>query len=254
MNTRKRAHLVLSPHPDDAVWSVGGRIGWWARAGRSVTVVTVFDGSRTGPLPGSWREIAEPGIRRAEDVSAVSCLGAKLVSLGLPEAALRSDRGVPRYASQLRLFGPVCPQDQALSVEAAQVVVGMLEPGTVLHAPLAAGNHVDHRLVKAAAAALASRGAKVSFYEDFPYRLRPADHAGLRSVHAPVDLVSWLGAAACYRSQVRAIFHSADKFRTALMSRAEEYGRAANRKYADRFWKYEYDLADGGLPAGGGPK
>jgi LmbE family N-acetylglucosaminyl deacetylase len=242
MNTPKRAHLALSPHPDDAVWSAGGRIGWWARAGRTVTVVTVFDGPQAGPLPGSWREIAEPGMRRAEDVSAVSCLGAKLVWLALPEAALRSDRGVPRYASQLRLFGPVCPQDRALSLEVAETVLGMLEPGTVLHAPLAAGSHVDHRLVRAAAAALASRGARVSFYEDFPYRLRPADHVGLRPVHAPVDMPSWLRAAACYSSQVRAMFPSAEKFRTALLSRAEEHGRAANRKYADRFWKYEYTI------------
>lgn len=35
------------------------------------------------------------------------------------------------------------------------------------------------------------------------------------------------------------MFDSAEKFHNALLARAEEHGRAVNRKYADRFWKYE---------------
>ncbi|MFD5492544.1 PIG-L deacetylase family protein [Streptomyces sp. GDS52] len=38
------AHVVVSPHPDDAVWSLGGRLARWVARGVPVTVVTVFDG------------------------------------------------------------------------------------------------------------------------------------------------------------------------------------------------------------------
>jgi LmbE family N-acetylglucosaminyl deacetylase len=239
MNVRTMAHLVFSPHPDDAVWSVGGRIARWAGAGHGVTVVTVFDGSADIP-PGPWRQVAAPATRRAEDISAVACLGAERVSLALPEAALRADRGVPRYANLLSVFGPVCERDRTLPVAIADAALETLGPGTVLHAPLAAGRHVDHRLVRAAAAALAARGAEVRYYEDFPYRLRPSDHAGLLPDHSPVDMVRWLRAAGCYHSQVNALFKSESSFRSTLISRSRECGREVDAKYADRFWAHPH--------------
>jgi hypothetical protein len=134
-----------------------------------------------------------------------------------------------------------------LSRIVADTVLEMLGPGTVLHAPLAAGGHVDHRLVRAAASSLVGRGAVVRFYEDFPYRLRPADHVGLRPAHSPVDMPGWLGAAACYGSQVMAMFRSAAEFRATLLSRAREHGRAASREYAERYWNQAHDLAGGSL-------
>ncbi|GAA0911501.1 PIG-L deacetylase family protein [Streptomyces thermoalcalitolerans] len=48
-----RAHLVVSPHPDDAVWSLGGRLARWVARGIPVTVVTVFDGPEPGAAPAS---------------------------------------------------------------------------------------------------------------------------------------------------------------------------------------------------------
>ncbi|GFH38240.1 PIG-L deacetylase family protein [Streptomyces pacificus] len=41
-----RAQVVVSPHPDDAVWSLGGRLAHWVARGVPVTVVTVFDGAQ----------------------------------------------------------------------------------------------------------------------------------------------------------------------------------------------------------------
>jgi hypothetical protein len=115
-------------------------------------------------------------------------------------------------------------------------VAGVLEPDTVVHAPLAAGRHVDHRLVRQAATLLADRGARVCFYEDFPYRLRPADHEGLRPAHSPVDLLGWLRAAGEYHSQVATLFDSVEKFEAALRARALEHAQETPWGHAERFW------------------
>jgi LmbE family N-acetylglucosaminyl deacetylase len=228
--------VVLSPHPDDAVWSVGGRIRWWVDAGMPTTVVTVFDGDgAVGPDP--WRRVAEPVTRRREDAAAVADAGAERVSLGLLDAAVRADDGVPRYGSPLRLFGPAHRLDASLPEAVAEAVAATVGPeDVVVHAPLAAGRHVDHRLVRQAATLLAAQGVQVCFYEDFPYQLRPADHAGLRPAYEPVDLPGWQHAAGLYHSQVAALFSSASAMADTLRERAVEYARETPWPYADRYW------------------
>ncbi|MEI7031014.1 PIG-L deacetylase family protein [Streptomyces pratensis] len=65
-------HVVISPHPDDAVWSLGGRLVRWVAHGVPVTVVTVFDG---GAVPGVRSDGVPPGAAgsggpRADDARA----------------------------------------------------------------------------------------------------------------------------------------------------------------------------------------
>jgi LmbE family N-acetylglucosaminyl deacetylase len=230
-----RSHVVVSPHPDDAVWSVGGRIARWVAAGEQVTVVTVFDGAGA-VLPGAWRSVAEPYARRAEDIRALSHLGARRVSVGLPDAALRAEDGVPRYASRLQLFGRPHEADRVLTSTLAGVLRELCGPGVLLHSPLAAGRHVDHVLVRRAVGLLAGATRSVRYYEDFPYRLRAADHAGLTVRYEPVDLSTWLAAAHRYPTQVAALFGSVARFDRALVGRARIYGRLAGLQHADREW------------------
>ncbi|HEU5473562.1 MAG TPA: PIG-L family deacetylase [Actinophytocola sp.] len=229
-------HVVLSPHPDDAVWSSGGRLRCWAGSGVAPTVVTVFDGNGDSPAD-RWRRVAEPATRRHEDAAALACAGARRVSLGLPDAAVRGDRGVPRYGSPLRLFGTMHERDAELPGEVADAVAGLLGPDVVVHAPLAAGRHVDHRVVRAAAKLLAGRGAQVCYYEDFSYRVRPADHEGLSPEHAEVDVTGWVAAASHYHSQVSALFGSRASFEAALRARALEHAKQTPWLHAERFWK-----------------
>lgn len=237
MSTQRQ--IVLSPHPDDAVWSAGGRILAWVGQGLPTTVVTVFDGAGE-TVSSAWREIAESATRRHEDIEALASTGADRVSLGLVDAAVRADRGVPRYKSPLRLFGPVHRSDAVLAdvvAGAVAEIVGRDKDKVVVHAPLAAGRHVDHRLVRDAADQLAGQGVRVQFYEDFPYQLRPADHEGLRPDYAPVDLPGWLSAAKLYRSQVATLFDSSTSFDDALRARAVDYARQTPWPYADRYWQ-----------------
>jgi LmbE family N-acetylglucosaminyl deacetylase len=151
--------LVLSPHLDDAVLSCPGWIQRLVRQGERVVVATVFTeaGETAGTL---YRR------RRSEDRRAAKLLGAETVHLGFRDAPFRS----PRYRD---FFGIVFGRAREYAATRSQVIarlqdlVARQSPDRVL-APMAAGNHVDHRLVRDAALQAAGR-SRLSFYEDRPY-------------------------------------------------------------------------------------
>ncbi len=76
--------MVLSPHLDDAVLSLGATIATAVRAGLSVDVLTVYGYGPTSPAPaGPWdvksgfaTEAEAANVRREEDLTACRMLGA----------------------------------------------------------------------------------------------------------------------------------------------------------------------------------
>lgn len=159
--------LVVSPHLDDAVLSIPASLA--ACAGR-VVVATVFsEGDADYPA------------RRAEDVAALSRLGAEPLHLGLLDAPERL--GLARSFRAL-VLGEVDVADAAVVARAVAAAVTRVAPERVL-LPLGVGEHVDHRVVHAAHATIAGR---VGFYEDRPYALvRHAVRARLRRIGAVID-------------------------------------------------------------------
>lgn len=153
--------LYLSPHPDDAVFSAGGAIARAVAAGERVVVATVFSASAED----------EAG-RRSEDRAAVARLGAERVALDLPEAP-RRDRA---YRRPGRMFAPIGEAEAELVSEIGrslgELARGLGEDVEVV-APLGVGEHVDHQLVYAAAAAAFPPSATIrrAHYEDIPYAL-----------------------------------------------------------------------------------
>jgi LmbE family N-acetylglucosaminyl deacetylase len=81
--------VVVSPHLDDAAFSLGASIAAAARGGNEVTVLTVFAGDPASRVPaGDWDSrtgFATAGdaarVRRAEDAAACAALGARPVWL-----------------------------------------------------------------------------------------------------------------------------------------------------------------------------
>lgn len=229
--------VVVSPHPDDAVWSLGGRLAKWVAAQEPVTVITVFDGAGRVDPAEPWRAVAEPRVRRAEDEDALACLGVRRISLGLADAALRTTGSQYRYTHPRRLFGAPSPQDADL----AEVLAARLRPwcaaAAEVHAPLAAGHHVDHVLVREAVARL--KPARTVWYEEFPYPLRARDVSGLRDQHEPLspdDLERWLEGAGRYASQARSLCGDVPRLRAALTRRACEHASGTGLAHADRHW------------------
>jgi hypothetical protein len=113
----------------------------------------------------------------------------------------------PVYRLQI-VSGHVAPDDAGTMRLVREHVIRLAGRGMVL-APLGVGGHVDHVLVRTAAA---YSGAPVVYYSDFPYNLRhPADPGFLRR-HGLVEM-SWSGQLRAkaaliqaYRTQAHALF------------------------------------------------
>lgn len=243
MQGRIPGEIFISPHPDDAVWSCGGRIARLVDADVPVTVITVFDGDPPDPPPADpWRRIATPQRRRSENATALAELGARPLSVGLVDAALRMCRNVPEYSDPSQLFPPTPPKTGPM-VESLIVTLRRLVPlGIRCNAPLGLGGHIDHLIVRDAVQAAGL--APVLWYEDFPYArtVEPdlgrlaAGAARRRALQFPVDLDRWIAAGLRYRSQVLALFGSGGRFREELTAHAAAAACGTAFDYAERCW------------------
>jgi LmbE family N-acetylglucosaminyl deacetylase len=155
--------LVLSPHRDDAPLSVGGLLQL-IRA--HVTVVTVFSRSnwaRSRPHEGEEERVSR--LRAREDRAALHRLGVtRSRGLGHPDAPLRGyvlEEIFQRRAIRSEPFGRTLERSLVRLVDRVQ-------PDLVL-APLAVGNHVDHRLVRWVAGVSLPKRTRVCLFEDLPY-------------------------------------------------------------------------------------
>lgn len=183
--TTKYRHIFLSPHFDDVVYSCGGTLGVQVSCGLRPLVITVFAGP---PAPGqrlSPLAIEEHGkmgvgatqppeyaieVRRKEDAAALDYLQSDYLWLDYPEATYRGTP--PHYTTVEQIIGgEVHPADLSIDQHLAQDLLDLQKrlPDTSWYVPLGIGRHVDHQIVASAADRLVQRGAKVYFYEDFPY-------------------------------------------------------------------------------------
>jgi LmbE family N-acetylglucosaminyl deacetylase len=161
--------LVVSPHLDDAVLSLGGAIAGWTAAGRRVVVASVYT---TGPplaeLQPAMRKFADYATRRAEDAVACAAIGAQTRRLDQIERAFRKP-----YLSGWSFFATPPRRDGfdrlAAVTRAIEGVLDELSPVEVF-VPIGIGNHVDHvEALIAATDAVAARGwlDRLRGYEDF---------------------------------------------------------------------------------------
>ena len=211
---------AVSPHLDDAAFSVGGTLAALADAGHDVTVVTCFTRSVADPQgfalacqldKGLPADVDYMALRRDEDAAAMALLGATPLYLDLREAPHRG------YRSAAELFGGVHEDDDAW--EDVRTALADL-PGDLWLAPQALGSHVDHLQVLRA---VAGTDRPVLWWRDSPYVLRAPDAVpgpdlpgGLAPVELPQDLGRRADACACYDTQLGFQFGGADAMRVAL--------------------------------------
>jgi LmbE family N-acetylglucosaminyl deacetylase len=119
-------HIVaISPHLDDAAFSVGGLLAAQARAGDRVTIVTCFTGNVPKPEgfalacqldKGLGPEVDYMALRRAEDQVACAVIGAAAVHLPLLEAPHRGYASAPElFAARRDDDGMLAPLTDALA-------------------------------------------------------------------------------------------------------------------------------------------
>jgi len=252
------ARVYLSPHLDDAVLSCGGAITAAVAHGEQVLVLTVCAGAPTpeAPLtPFARSVLARIGhptpaesmqARRSEDEAAARCVGADTFWLDDLDAIYRD----ATYDTEAALFAAPAPGDRL--AESLQEELGaLLErwPDAVLYAPLGIGEHIDHQLAHAAAAALAAAGHRVTFYEDFPYVAwdpsaleRRLAHLGGRDAFTaeivPLDeaaLERRIAGIACYASQLGLLFGDAQSMARTVTAHAASLASPAG-PHGERVW------------------
>ena len=183
-------HVVaISPHLDDAAFSVGGLLAARARGGDRITIVTCFTGNVAQPQgfalacqldKGLDAAVDYMALRRDEDLAACAVIGAEAIHLPFPEAPHRG------YASAAELFAERRMDDGVLLplTYALGELVESLAPDLLL-GPLAVGDHVDHWIVREA---LAASAQTLMLWEDWPYLRRAGTLQDTPSVsHALTD-------------------------------------------------------------------
>ena len=216
---------ALSPHLDDAAFSVGGTLAALADAGHEVLVVTCFTRSVAGPTgfalacqtdKGLAPEVDYLALRRDEDRAAMQVLGTQPLHLDLPEAPHRG------YTSAADLFAGVHPGDDVWR-EVAALLAEL--PGDLWLGPQALGAHVDHLQVSRALAGLDRPRA---WWRDSPYVLRdpgarpgPDLPTGLRERELPQRRERRADACACYATQLGFQFGGPEQMRAALAGLGE---------------------------------
>jgi LmbE family N-acetylglucosaminyl deacetylase len=238
---------VLSPHRDDAAFSVGLSIGVWLDSGHRVDVVNCFTRSEYSPFGDLQFVHANDlrsyvtSMRHKEDVrwSRKYRQPVVLTDLNLRDAPQRLRCGVEEVCCV-----PVRPDDPSIAV-----VRSKLEKCTTdaLLLPLGIGDHVDHLTARMAAKDGWPASLALAFYEDLPYAARAgaAERIEARVRQAGSDLEPGFAGAAvdpeqaverkrqlalCYDSQI-------DSETTGQIARFCERYDGRERLWANRAWR-----------------
>lgn len=154
---------VLSPHLDDAVFSLGLSLLAWTEWNLDVAVINFFTVSGFAPRCARKDVAAISALREREDRRALGSISPniQIKSLGLLDAPLRV--GLP--------VGSVF----SLKVEMSEVRAFAQRIAGPVIAPLGLGNHIDHLTVRDAA--IQQEHKNLAFYEDLPYAAWSSDAA-----------------------------------------------------------------------------
>lgn len=173
--------IVLSPHPDDAVFSAWHVVSSPA----DVRVVTVFAAipeagvltalDRVGGATESADRVRE---RLEDDREALALAGREPAHVPLPDVQYRAERNstlreaIEREPKQF--ISLVASESSVhLSPEELRAELGRFVDGDVLvYAPASIGGHPDHRDVARLGYQLALEGKRVRLYGDTPYFMR----------------------------------------------------------------------------------
>lgn len=242
--------IYLSPHLDDAALSCGGQIFQQTAVGQRVLIVTVMAAippvnnfsAYAQELHGRW-QLAHQAVeaRQAEDQAACARLGADWLYGPLPDCIYRLDaHGRALYQDWAQITGDIHLAERPLVAELG-AWLAQLPPSRQIVAPLAVGNHVDHQLVRLAAQACF--GARLWYYEDYPYtREAAALTAVLAATHggawqsktvplSPAAIATKIEAIRAYGSQLSSFFEDDAALKEAIFAQATAVG-------GERLWQY----------------
>jgi LmbE family N-acetylglucosaminyl deacetylase len=171
--------VIVSPHPDDAALSCGGRM----LGDHALLVVNCFTRAAWWRFPFTSADADRiQACRNAEEALVSRLSGCAAGALDLPEALLRG-----RTMDDVFTATPDVRDDGVRrAIGEAVHRLAVEHPLAHWYLPLGVGNHIDHRLARDVALdALRERGVRTThlhFYEDLPYAAKQPADAVARSV------------------------------------------------------------------------
>jgi LmbE family N-acetylglucosaminyl deacetylase len=160
---------IVSPHREDAAFSLSLAIERWLERGHTVEVVNCFTRSEQAPFAdmesvhANDRMTYVTALRLKEDERWRRQFGAGVKQLSLKDLNVKD--------APLRMH---CPVEEVRTVavnpfdKVMLKLLKALEGADAVVAPLALGGHVDHRTAREATAAMAAAERPWAFYEDLP--------------------------------------------------------------------------------------
>lgn len=155
---------ILSPHRDDAAFSLGLALGRWSKMKVPITVLNFFTISGYGPRCSASSVPEISALRAREDRRALWLINRRIQTreAGLRDAPVRLDISLSRVTAR-----------ETAELQSSEEVVALASEirkagRNLVLAPLGLGCHIDHRAIHAAALK-AARKHKLGFYEDLPY-------------------------------------------------------------------------------------
>jgi LmbE family N-acetylglucosaminyl deacetylase len=170
---------VLSPHRDDAAFSLCIALRRWAAMGVKLTVINFFTVSAYGPWSSSTDAPTISNIRLREDRRAIALISPliRVLDAGLCDAPLRF--GV--HAAE------VCRRETISLLKKGEIreigcFIQRWARSGLLIAPLSLGDHVDHIAVREAAMESAD-AHQLAYFEDLPYATWTSEETLTARVH-----------------------------------------------------------------------
>ncbi|MDR1027166.1 MAG: PIG-L family deacetylase [Rickettsiales bacterium] len=196
-------HIFLSPHFDDAIGSAGGLISRLVANGERVAVATIFAGL---PWLRPWK-IPKVLIRRRENrracrASAAGAAAARVINLNFLDGVWRA----AHHKKSMLFDGVIREPELVRRVVAA--IKKIAKPGDVIYAPAGLGNHIDHLIVRDAAALLEN---ETHLYEEFYYGWKTGvSMPGFKRFNLTDDeCEARTRAALCYEIEMKKLFRGA---------------------------------------------
>lgn len=224
--------IVLSPHPDDATFSLALTLKRWSTLAARITVLNFFTRSAYAPYAPAGSDVS--ALRAREDRRSINAVdpGIAIRSLGMLDGPLRLSIDFGSITNPA-----VCsPRPQEVT-QLARMIRNYCRASLVL-APLGLGEHIDHRTVRDAAIVAVS-GKLLAFYEDLPYASWTSETAILERI-SELQARSGTPVTAVYHRSRNSRFKSTvvRKYRSQIDDRMASLIARYSNKYngAERIW------------------
>jgi LmbE family N-acetylglucosaminyl deacetylase len=213
--------VILSPHLDDAVLSLGEHILRWKRSNKKIHIVNIFSVFQGKKLPKYTREYLHASgendvssfakKRTTEDKKALEQLNVTWQNLNLIDGGFRLFENEIIYKTSNELFsGKISPLDNNLSNEITLKLQSLISSDSAIYLPYGIGKHADHLLVRKCAELLFK---KPYYYADMPYALSKSNWNPSQSLFFIKNLYSAQLSSQqkkkilnCYNSQISILF------------------------------------------------